>query len=417
MNNKKLQAVAAALVATIRDHDFIPYSENMEAVYPIDKRGDYFVGRDERRPTDEQYESHRSEGKNREYAQLVLDSGSGLCQELAMCVTSLASLINISELGLDIESEKKLYVSMVSIDNQHVFCFLHTSEHLAHTKVNQRVAHNFNHIQLFEKPEMSRLSNEPWVGLLLDAIIVDPWIYKATPVREYQNHLEQAEKFGVENFYGHNGNGGKIRSCEYTEIVTTTPRLPETKKEVLLLQRFNKAYQEELKKLQDSDPSFAEGRTLKSVQEQLDKDIQSSKVNEQLERLKLELSSVASDAKKDLITECESFQELCIVASIRQKDGILNPFNTTTTGNKMLELINSKDYTELKDSMFNDGDSSNIRMRDIRAKALGANQRPQYGYNFKQDEQRFLSNKRTPEQIFLHIKDPNSGSSEYGAHN
>ncbi|WP_155080898.1 hypothetical protein [Piscirickettsia salmonis] len=87
-----------------------------------------------------------------------------------------------------------------------------------------------------------------------------------------------------------------------------------------------------------------------------------------LAQLKKELQKInTSTGKQAAFVCCKNLRELCFIASIRQKGGILHPKHTTTTGNALIDLLNGPDYDVLRREICPEG--AKVRMRDIRSYA------------------------------------------------
>ncbi|RNC76754.1 hypothetical protein DA717_14150 [Piscirickettsiaceae bacterium NZ-RLO2] len=143
----------------------------------------------------------------------------GYCSEVSEVATYLGSMLD--------QLEEPVYLSAIGATG-HEFCLIHQSYELhQQTKRDIFIADDFK--SLSEKKE------------LVNAIIADPWIYKASKLSDYQEHIKSAHDFVgplvYRSFYG------KIRTKGYSEELGTAR--PNTLLEKKLLRDFNLAYQEE----------------------------------------------------------------------------------------------------------------------------------------------------------------------------
>ncbi|OAJ35533.1 hypothetical protein [Piscirickettsia salmonis] len=100
-----------------------------------------------------------------------------------------------------------------------------------------------------------------------------------------------------------------------------------------------------------------------------------------------------STEKQLLFSKCDTLQELCFAAAIRQKSGIFHPQNTTTTGNMLIQLLNRPENYLLKLQLCPQGEK--VRVRDIRHYAL---------YGHQEDY------KRSSSTCFLNMQDSKNES-------
>ncbi|QGP38707.1 hypothetical protein [Piscirickettsia salmonis] len=102
-----------------------------------------------------------------------------------------------------------------------------------------------------------------------------------------------------------------------------------------------------------------------------------------------------SASKQETLGQCQTLQDLCFAASIRQKSGLLHLGNTTATANELVRLLNLPANSLLRQEICPDG--AKVRMRDIHHYARFGVKSSSQGY--------FLSAKdRENERFFSHSK-------------
>ncbi|MCF6777747.1 hypothetical protein L3V83_14345 [Thiotrichales bacterium 19X7-9] len=107
---------------------------------------------------------------------------------------------------------------------------------------------------------------------------------------------------------------------------------------------------------------------------------------EEFNNLKIKLQEATKNTDKiKRISKCQTLEELCGVVLISR-----NKSNVTSTAKKLKELLNTNEYSDLKNKMF--GNNEKIRIRDIRAKALVDNSRVESKDTHKAYEKLFKSN-------------------------
>ncbi|RNC77124.1 hypothetical protein DA717_12030 [Piscirickettsiaceae bacterium NZ-RLO2] len=274
MNADQLLAIGAALVTAVRRN--IKYSENIPYLYsneqsePFKKeRSDKLYSiRDKLRAERNPITGRMKGAVASAYAKEALNKRVGFCNELSEVTAFLGSMLN--------KIDEPVYISVVATPH-HAFCLIHQSQELhQQEKAGICIADNFK--ELCEKKELE------------NAIIVDPWIYKASKLSNYQVHLDYAFKFGSHNIT--QNFRGKISTRGYSEEFSANN--PVTVVEKRLLRDFKVAHQEEVQKLSTQPQTFAQGRRFSIVQADLSHDIQRWK---QLKDLKLFIERIHSKSK------------------------------------------------------------------------------------------------------------------------
>ncbi|MCF6776269.1 hypothetical protein L3V83_06745 [Thiotrichales bacterium 19X7-9] len=293
----------------------------------------------------------------REEAQEILNNRLGNCGELSLEALLLAEFINLDELG--IKSEQPIYMQEIFVEPDHQMCILHQSQTLASLIKPCLIFGHLN--QLIDHPELQ------------NAILVDPWTYKATPVVNLKAHLMHAKIFELDHYYE-----GRVFTCNnIKKIINGLHSTPETYEEKILYHNFLKYYKVERDKAVHQPELLANGSSLDTVKQQYQlKQV----IDKQLHDLKFKLGYIVklSEKKRILIHNCQSLSELCAVASTHQESGFWHFHNTTYTCKVLAELLNSDRFEQLRISIY--GQDVKIRVRDIRSIALGEDQRPPEGF-------------------------------------
>ncbi|OAJ33357.1 hypothetical protein [Piscirickettsia salmonis] len=233
----KLLAIAAALVSAVRKS--IKYSENIKELY-----ADVALSSFKHKRQDKRRSLKEGFSFGGDYARQALAEKVGYCDDLSVVTVHLANLIHIDDFS------KPVYISLMTIPG-HRFCLIHQSEKLHLSREDEKLAGGLE--ELSEDPELE------------NAIIVDPWIYKASKLVDCGKHLSHARTYGVESFY----NGSVYSNGHSRCIGNTSERQHLVVEERRVLRDFNLAYQEETQKLADKRSSFAKGRTLREVKAEL----------------------------------------------------------------------------------------------------------------------------------------------------
>ncbi|QGP53789.1 hypothetical protein PsalMR5_01229 [Piscirickettsia salmonis] len=102
-----------------------------------------------------------------------------------------------------------------------------------------------------------------------------------------------------------------------------------------------------------------------------------------------------SASKQEALGQCQTLQDLCFAASIRQKSGLLHLGNTTATANELVRLLNLPTNGLLRQEICSDGEK--VRMRDVRHYAR---------FGVKSSSQRYFlsAEDRENERFFSHLK-------------
>ncbi|ODN41487.1 hypothetical protein [Piscirickettsia litoralis] len=255
MNPDELLAIGAALVWAVRRS--IKYSENIKSLYSGDLYNSSF-----RRDRKTEINKLRTDyAQSDEYAVKALRTRVGLCAELSTVAVYLGKII-----AVQIKHEQKVYISKVGTP-KHSFCLIHQSKALFKSIAKRVEAQSLQDLICLR-------------GDLKNAVIVDPWIYKASKLSNYKGHLEHAKLYGVEDFYK-----GKVTNKVYSkEMHTKPPKIKITESVHKALECFRLAYKDEKNKLIKNKYIFAKGRKLASVRKDLDSDIKRRKQLKSLRR-------------------------------------------------------------------------------------------------------------------------------------
>jgi hypothetical protein len=243
ISSDELLAIGAALVQTVRSQ--IKYSYNM------DESGQLFDGLTNNYIYNDQYSKHpiysaepytpKGMGKK------SLEIRAGLCDSLVLACLYIAE-------GLEEIKINDFYLSFMATD-KHVFALAHCSQNL----FNSDSLEWTKYVDSFE--DLSRCRD------LSNAVIIDPWIYKASKLEDYSNHLQHAKLYRVSDFYD-----GQIEyKDQHIEIRSSSPISIIDDK---YINRFNECYTAQKQKLLDSRSSFARGRSRSSVRRSLEYNVQ-----------------------------------------------------------------------------------------------------------------------------------------------
>ncbi|MGJ3495352.1 hypothetical protein PsalN5692_00676 [Piscirickettsia salmonis] len=131
-----------------------------------------------------------------------------------------------------------------------------------------------------------------------------------------------------------------------------------------------------------------------------------------LPRLLREVAPQLSELKETQLTHCNTLQDLCFLVSIRQKGGVLNPANATSSADVLVSFLNLPRNYFLRRAICPQGEK--VRVRDIRHFALHGHEvdyaRVQSGYRLsgqaREEEKHFaLTENKYPEQPLLVFRD------------
>ncbi|WP_155066841.1 hypothetical protein [Piscirickettsia salmonis] len=106
-----------------------------------------------------------------------------------------------------------------------------------------------------------------------------------------------------------------------------------------------------------------------------------------------------SALKQEALGQCQTLQDLCFAASIRQKSGLFHLGNTTATANELVRLLNLPTNSLLRQEICPDG--AKVRMRDIRHYARFGVKSSSQGYFLSAEDrenERFFSHSKNEEQ-------------------
>ncbi len=162
----------------------------------------------------------------------VMHVGYGTCGYLSAMMRFIATHIKKPD-----ELAGKIYLTHILLMD-HVYCLLHSSQvlHEFGSDLKQSTATRVYAESLFEMASKSNLS---------DAIIVDPWIYKVTPLKDWLKHIEYAAQFDgtVPKMYSQKNKLGK--EVGMVQKVVGRPRdvIP---KSVIVGEHYNKIHYEKV---------------------------------------------------------------------------------------------------------------------------------------------------------------------------
>ncbi|MGJ3495473.1 hypothetical protein PsalN5692_04058 (plasmid) [Piscirickettsia salmonis] len=233
----ELLAIGAAMVSGVRKS--IKYSENIKELYTDLESSPFKHKRqDKRRSLKEDFSF------SGDYARKALAEKVGYCDDLSVVAVHLGKLIHIGDFS------EPIYISLVSIPG-HRFCLIHQSENLHLSREGEKLAGGLK--ELSEDPDLE------------NAIIVDPWVYKASKLADCDKHFAHARTYRVEDFYN-----GAVNSNGHSQCIgNASARQHLVVEERRALRDFNLSYQEETQKLAGKHDSFAKGNTLREVKAEL----------------------------------------------------------------------------------------------------------------------------------------------------
>ncbi|GGG07102.1 MULTISPECIES: hypothetical protein [Cysteiniphilum] len=147
----------------------------------------------------------------------IMSVGYGTCGYLSTMMRLIATHIKKPD-----ELVEKTYLTHILL-NSHVYCLLHSSQSLHEFVSNLRGTTNCKACAA-SFCEMASKSN------FSDAIIVDPWVYKVTPLKDWLKHIEYAVKFGgnIPHMYSKKNSLGKEVGCVQRVIGDVGGFLPKS---------------------------------------------------------------------------------------------------------------------------------------------------------------------------------------------
>ncbi|QIV94878.1 hypothetical protein [Allofrancisella frigidaquae] len=249
IDSDELLAIGAALVQTVRK--YIKYSENIELLYSNYKASKFYKKRRE-----EVIQIDNIPGLTytpQGYGKVGLELGVGWCDELSLACLYIAQGSKKIRIGT-------FYLSLISTF-KHTFVLAHTSLKLFNSTSPDWVYYKDNVHGLSIDPELS------------NAVIIDPWTYKATKLSNYLEHLEHAELFQVRDFFEGTIRYGGVR-------ITISPESEVTNISEDYVNTFEFFYKEQQQKLLERSDSFARGRKFSSVENSLILDVNKENENE-----------------------------------------------------------------------------------------------------------------------------------------
>ncbi|AXA34456.1 hypothetical protein [Francisella adeliensis] len=245
ISSDKLLAIGAALVDTVRSQ--IKYSFNM------DEEGQLFDGLNRTSiyknmikkvfALNNQNLAYTPE----EIGKVFLQNKTGVCDNLSLACLYIAK-------GLEKIKTDTFYLSLMGTP-KHVFVLAHCSHDLFHLRSRSWKKYTNSFKDLASKNDLS------------NAVIIDPWIYKASKLENYNNHLHHAELYSVNDFYN-----GKIEYINQHIIISSSS--PISTIDDKYIEIFNECYEIQKQKLANRRDSFARGRRFSSVRRSLEFNIQ-----------------------------------------------------------------------------------------------------------------------------------------------
>ncbi|QIV94342.1 hypothetical protein [Allofrancisella frigidaquae] len=242
IDSDELLAIGAALVQTVRSK--IKYSENIDNLYRGYKKSDFYKHRSKK--LEQIYTLHlpyTPQGK-----QVYLKNGVGLCDELSLAILHIAQGLEEIKIGT-------FYLSLMSIYKKHVFLIAHNSLSLANNAAREWTKYKKSLRELKQDDELK------------NAVIIDPWIYKATKLSNLREHLEHAVLYDVLDYY----RGNVMYIGQHLEI---NPSSNIIKIDKQYIDTFQECYKIQKEKLVNKRDSFAQGRRFSSVRRSLEYNIQ-----------------------------------------------------------------------------------------------------------------------------------------------
>ncbi|MBK2027922.1 hypothetical protein IB643_07130 [Allofrancisella guangzhouensis] len=248
LNSDELLAIGAALVQTVRT--IIRYSDNM------DESGQLFDGLKQSHVYEEltsKYPIWRSNPYTPDgVGKKSLELGAGFCDSLSLACLYIAKGLEEIRIGT-------FYLSIMSTPT-HVFVLAHTSLDLFKSSSGS------SKMWRYYKKDFEALSNS--VGFE-NAVIIDPWIYKATKLENYLEHLEHARLYQVQDFYD-----SDIRYLDSVVHLKISPTTTVSQIHKKYIDIFTESYKSQKQKLDNKRDTFARGRRFSSVRESLVRNIE-----------------------------------------------------------------------------------------------------------------------------------------------
>jgi hypothetical protein len=239
VDSDEILAIGSALVETVRSQ--IKYSPNMC------RDGQLFDGLTESSIL-MNLVSNFDNFRNKDHTSLktakeYLESRTGLCDGLSLACIYIAK-------GLEEIKKNTFYLSLMGTGS-HAFVLAHSSRILYNSK-KLNYKHSVNSLL-----ELSMCSD------IYNAVIIDPWIYKATKLKDYLYHLKHAKLYNCEDYYI-----GDIKCLDLH--ITISPSSPSCIIDNKYICIFNKYYRMQKDYLLYSRESFARGRRYSSVRKSLE---------------------------------------------------------------------------------------------------------------------------------------------------
>ncbi|ODN42574.1 hypothetical protein [Piscirickettsia litoralis] len=165
--------VHIALVISHLSRSYIPSSSNLK-----------LIEEDTEKTKDLEFLKSTNNVRTNVIEQKPTDSifvGYGTCGYLSFVMRYIARQININGIY---KPGYNIYLTNLGL-NGHVYCLLHTSKNLYEQQCK---------LKGMEKLKLGRFYHLATRADLKNAIIVDPWIYKVTPLTNWKNHIAHAGK-------------------------------------------------------------------------------------------------------------------------------------------------------------------------------------------------------------------------------
>lgn len=284
MEDGKLLALAAALVYSVRYQ--VHSSDNIHALYTTKMQT-----RHQQKISNAIRDMRSKSTSHIDNALHSLQTRVGNCGELCNITLLLASHVDKNSLNISLDNQ--IYISKIETA-QHAFCILHQSQNLASLQYKDFITNDLESLS-----QQKDLKN---------AVIIDPWIYKATKLSDYLKHIQHAKNFIADGYFN-----GQITSCGITNEITNTPEQLRINELQTVLDKFYLIYNTEYRFLTTGDNSnpFEQGRYLDEVQKTLDDNItllneMAIKEINQLEPFKsltIDLWKITSDSSEESITK------------------------------------------------------------------------------------------------------------------
>ncbi|KEI34927.1 hypothetical protein FRA_44c12240 [Francisella sp. W12-1067] len=247
INSDELLALGSALVQSVRT--YIPYSQNIDLLNKDYGNTDLCKYNSNLLSTHwGKYCNIGSKGMLYERAKNALNIGVGNCSDLTLACLYIAAIA--SEI-IKLQG-RKFYLSLIQFSGRdHAVALIHQYK----GGIGDDISYELEAI--IEDKDFD------------NAIIVDPWIYKATKLSDFALHFDHASLYGVQgNFIS--TNESETDEIEFMKIDITIPLLPQDKEDILsckeeqkYIETFAKFYEEQRNKLN------AIGRRCDSVEKDL----------------------------------------------------------------------------------------------------------------------------------------------------